>query len=249
MKKILYLTAIILVLFTSCSSDNNEPDLQEPVLVKEIEINTNGSILRQKFLYDGNKIRSIIFADGTRNNYTYTDDLITKIDEVNASGHITSTRECTYKNGKLFSVLNIDHDSFMQYYAGVMKYVHNDGGTITYQKYKTDFITGIEGEKDGDEGKMYFKDGNLVRQDFGLASSDVYEYDNKNSIYKNILNYGLVAISDSSVNNCIKTTTFYKGEKNGENLNVYEYNSKGYPTKNTVDAANEVPFAVLKYIY
>lgn len=249
MKKILYLTSFIVILLTSCSSDNNEPDLKEPVLVKEIEINYNGSILRQKFLYDGNKIRSIIFADGTRNNYTYTDDLITKIDELNASGHIVFTRECTYKNGRLFSILNIEYDSFMQYYTSLIKYVYNHDGKITFQKYKTDFMTGLEGEKDGDEGVMYFKNGNLVREDFGPDSFNLYEYDNKNSIYKNILNYGLLAISDSSVNNSIKTTTFYKGQKNGENIHVYQYNSKGYPTKKTVDAGNKVPFSVLKYIY
>lgn len=249
MKKILYLAVIILLLFASCSSDNNEPDLQEPVLIKEIEININSSILRQKFLYDGNKIRSIIFSDGTRKNYTYTDDFITKIDEVNASGHITTTREFTYKNGKLFSVLYIEYDSFMQYYTNLMKYIHNDDGTVTYQKYKTNFITGVEGEKDGDEGKLYFENGNIVKQSFGFNSFYVHEYDNKNNIYKNILNYKLLLDSDPSVNNCIKTTSYYNGEKNEESINVYNYNSKGYPTKNIVNVSNKVPFSVLKYIY
>lgn len=250
MKKVLYLTAIILVLFTSCSSDNIEPELQEPVFIKEIEISHNNSILRMKFLYDGNKIKSIFLPDGTRENYTYTNDFITKIDNVNASGKLYSTREYAYKNGKIFSVLNSEYDSFMQYYVSLIKYDHNNDGMVTGQSFKVNLVTGLEEEKNVGDWKMYFKNGNMVKfEEPNSTISYEYEYDNKNSIYKNILNYGLLLDMTPSVNNRIKSFTIENSKKTLDNINAYEYNSNGYPSKSTTDAGNKVPFAVLNYIY
>lgn len=252
MKKIFCLTVIILAVLTSCSSDSNEENLKEPVLIKEIEVSINGKNLTQKFFYDENRIKTMIFPDGFQQHYTYTGDVITKIEEFDVQGNLSEIRKYTYDNGKIFSVLKIVYQSIAPYYDSLTKYVHNADGTVTYQKYKLHFITGEVLQEEGTPGKIYFKDGNIIKSDWSSDYSIVYEYDNKNNAYKNILGYNLLLDLEPTINNSTKSISTSKWGgviQSSESINLYEYNSKGYPIKKQVSVENGKPFSILKFHY
>ncbi|MBF4516790.1 hypothetical protein IRZ71_10560 [Flavobacterium sp. ANB] len=253
MKKILCLLSIILLSFSSCTNDDKESsNLQEPIFVKETAVSINGKTYTQKMSYDGNRIQSITFQDGSKTNYIYTGDVITKVEDVDAQGKLFSIREYKYVNGKIYSCLSADYD-FGPQYKNLVKYFHNEDGTVTYQKYNVNFITGEEEEEDPISGKFFFKNGNIIKDEqylnSVLESSLLYEYDTKNNNLKNILGYNLLLKLESTVNNIIKTTSLYKTGYIGTVINVYEYNSNGYPTSKMVDVVNGTPYSIVRYQY
>jgi hypothetical protein len=84
MKKILLLLSFSVVLLSSCSSDDSSPSESQPLLLKTM---TEGDVLFGQtvthFTYNGNKLVEI-FKDGDDDYadvYTYTGDLITKIEK------------------------------------------------------------------------------------------------------------------------------------------------------------------------
>lgn len=252
MKKILCLLTAVLLSLSSCSNDNDEAsNFQEPLFVKEIAGIYNGITYTQKISYNGNKIQSINFQGGLR-TYTYTDNLITKIEDLDASGNLSSAMEYKYENGKIYSCLSMGYD-FGTLYKNLIKYVHNPDGSVSYQYYKVNYTTGEEQEKDLVSGKLFIKDGNIIKDeiysDSVLEVSMVYEYDDKNEIFKNILGYNLLLNLMPSANNIVKSTTIYKMGPAGIVVNSYEYNSNGYPSSKKVDVANGTPFSVIQYKY
>lgn len=252
MKKILCLLTAALLSLSSCSNDNDEPsNSQESILVKEIVGVYNGITYLQKISYNGNRIQSINFQGGLR-TYTYTDNLITKIEDLDEKGNLTSALEYKYTNGKIYSCLSIGYD-FGTLYKNLIKYVHNPDGTVSYQNYKVNYTTGEEQGKDVVSGKLFIKNGNIIKDevysDSELEYSMVYEYDDKNEIFKNILGYNLLLNLMPSTNNVVKSTTIYKIGPAGIVVNSYEYNSNGYPASKKVDVANGTPFSVIQYKY
>lgn len=254
MKKILCLLSATLLLFTSCSNDDNESsNSEESLFVKEILIDYNGKTNAQKISYDQNKIKSITFQNGEKTTYTYSDNLITRIANLDTNGNPISAMEYKYVNGKIYSYLNISYNSSIPEYKNLTKYIYNQDGTVSYQVYKVNFINGAEQEKDAVSGKFYFKDGNISKEEYYsdnvLEITTSYEYDTKNNNFKNILGYNLLLNLMPSVNNSIKATTTPKNGVVGTVNNVYEYNSKGYPTTKMVDVVNGKPFSIVKYNY
>jgi hypothetical protein len=253
MKKNFYLLSIILIIFTSCSSDNNDSsNLQEPVLVKEIAVTYNGITNKQKIEYNGNKILSNTWQGGFKTNYTYTGDVITKVEEVDPYGRLTSAIEYKYTNGKIYSFTSINYE-FGREYKRLVKYVHNTDGTVSYQEFNINPLTGDEEGEKTTSGKYFYKDGNRVKEEFYVDSvlqyTTIYEFDTKYDNYKNILGYNLLLDLMPSVNNIIKITTIPKSGVTSEAINSFEYNSKGYPVNKRVGIVNGVPFSVVKYSY
>nr|WP_199000579.1 hypothetical protein [Flavobacterium sp. ASV13] len=253
MKKILCLLSVTLLLLTSCSNNDNESsNLEESLFVKEILVDYNGKTNTQKISYDENKIKSITFQSGEKTTYTYIDNLITKIENLDIKGNLISAMEYKYSNGKIYSFLNISYNSAPQY-KSLTKYIYNQDGTVTYQVYKVNFFSGAEQEKDLISGKFFFKNGNISKEEYYsdsvLEITTLYEYDNKNDNFKNILGYNLLLNLMPSVNNIIKSTTTTKNGIVNTVNNLYEYNSNGYPTTKMVDVVNGKPFSTVKYNY
>lgn len=251
MKKIVGLLSFAFLVLSSCSSDNDESsNLPNPILVKEIEVTYEGKTFIQKNTYDGNKIKNTTSQTGLIVNYTYTGDVITKKEDIDVQKGVSSVSEYTYKDGKVISVLNsVILDYYLKpVYESLRKYTYNEDGTVSYQVYKVNSVTGAEEEKDDISGKLTLKNGNIVRDDFTNVTF-IFEYDNKNNVYKNILGYNLLMEVDSGLNNLVKSFSIYNGKASDPNVNLYEYNSEGYPSKKLVGVVNGVPIVELKYIY
>ncbi|MFZ0596127.1 MAG: hypothetical protein WAM46_04030, partial [Flavobacterium sp.] len=108
MKKILFLfSALSMVLISSCSSDDSSTDegsatlLPQKITETTVENGKSGSLV-YTLTYDGNKLKDIATTDASRTVYTYTGDVITKVESYK-SGVLQSTDTYAYENGKLMS--------------------------------------------------------------------------------------------------------------------------------------------------
>ncbi|WP_300565991.1 hypothetical protein [Flavobacterium sp.] len=114
-KNILLLFAIVLA-FNSCAPGEDTPtpeptDPSEAVLLKKT-ITTKGSVVTTDiYSYNGKKIDKIVSSNGTNNNetkFTYTADLITKI-EVFSNDILKSKKELTYQSDILKEIITYEY--------------------------------------------------------------------------------------------------------------------------------------------
>lgn len=257
MKKLLYLFSATLLVLTSCTDDyaviNQKgvvvvpetpliPDapvvtdstvVVESNLVKKI-VHTfqNGTISVIDLLYDGNKIISETDQGGYKTNYTYTGELITKIEKADETGTVYLSKEYNYEGGKLMHILR---NEFGSYYK--RDFTYNKDGTIWYSEFMSD-SEGNEFEPMSNNGTYTILNDNLIKNQLYFKSNQVvqsYEYDSKKSPKSNIIGFNKVLDIDyeKSANNPIKIVKVM-GSQDNLQTSVwsanYEYNANGYAT-------------------
>jgi len=233
MKKLTLLFSSALLALTISSFADKNTDAP-PVLVKtitNIDAGTNSSIV---LTYNGNKI-----VTAGNDVFTYTGDLITKVET--SDGKNKSSVEYTYDaSGKLLTETVKDNGGRRATLRLSVKYTYtyNPDGTVTAKEQE--YPDGVTA-KGGESIKFTIANGNVVREerfDIKGASADltVYEYDTKNTIYKNVLGADKLIVAqnfgDNNVNNIIKTTlTNGSGQSATKTVitNVYTYSAQGYP--------------------
>ncbi|OAZ05336.1 hypothetical protein [Flavobacterium succinicans] len=228
MKKLLSLLGATLLVLASCSTDDtNSSNPTASILVKKMSTVNNGKTYTQDFTYSGNKIVSTVDSDGNKTAYTYTGDFITKIVDTDNKGAVDYTIEFSYTNSKLTSKTTYESGAQYKYRT---KYVHNTDGTISYEEFRTAVATGVEQEY-GYIGKYTYKGGNLIKNEYlyyGSENTASYEYDTKNTPFKNVLGFNLLLEEDMTSNNIVKIT--YSKSKDVIS-NTYIYNADGFPTE------------------
>ena len=239
MKKILCLFGVVAFTLTSCSNDSeNGSDVILPKTVSYKYSDSPGDDDFATMSYAGNKIVTAGYTANDKEVYTYTGDLITKIEDFAEEGNISSRNEITYENGKLkIDVLTEIAPTVT--YISKRVYTYNTNGTISFVNYSVDPTTKVETKSS--EGVLTYTNGNLTKKTEVFDSysyTKTYEYDAKNNPFKNILGFNLLIDHETSasLNNVTKLTTVYtRGEEITTNIfnSVYEYDAKGYPTKQT----------------
>ena len=133
MKKILCLfSALSMVLISSCSSDDSSTEGESATLLPKKMVETtvvdgeSGSIT-YTITYDGTKLKDIALSDASRSVYTYTGDVITKV-ELYRSSVLYSTDVYAYENGKLVS--KITTKAFSTSPQQKLTFVYNANGTV-----------------------------------------------------------------------------------------------------------------------
>ena len=233
----LFSTVLFLTL-CSCSKDEGAAVYQNRLLTKLVDVAADGSVASTIFTYDANKIVSIDGA-GKHSIFTYSNDLITKIVTVNNVNQTQNILDYYYTNGQLVKIISSDNY--------VMNFTHNDDGTVLYERLTIDanhnLITVYN-------GKMFFQNGNLVRDERtkgGTASTIVskeivsYQYDSKNNPLGNIVGYSKLLDNFKFVS--VNTITRTQEEGRVEHLDsdqiessvvlyvsANQYDDAGYPT-------------------
>lgn len=240
MKKIILL--LIAISLVSCSNDDNSsPDENSIPAQKPSRIVTLGlsSIGFNNIEYENNKILRENYYYGAFTQYTYTGNLITKLQKFDSDKSIQFTIEYSYTNGKLASSVKWMGKDDTEYYK--IKYVHNNDNTVTFQEFYRNPIKGVE-EKTALSGTLTYKSGNLVKSEvknFDTFSVYNYEYDTKNSPLKNVVGFNLLLDRehDLSVNNVIKIsgivtkTTGNKETSYYLSTYTYDYDENDFPTE------------------
>jgi hypothetical protein len=184
MKKFFYLFSATLLTLTSCSKDENTSEPVSSMLVKKkISTYSIDDIVTTTYKYDGNKIVSASNDGGFVANYTYTGNVITKIEE-RVNNQFQSSLEYTYVDGKVAT------EVFKRNYGGTNSYTYtyNANGTISYKLFQSGNETST--------GLLTTVNGNIVKKELFsngiLFSTQVFEYDNKNNPFKNVLGFNLL---------------------------------------------------------
>lgn len=205
MKRLNKIVVALSILVTLYSCTNETVSQNKSVLLQKIvDVSTDGTSSTTLLNYNGDKIVSI---DGvaSRSDFTYSNNLITKIIEFDKKSQIQTTLDYTYVEEKLVKVNSSDNY--------VLNFVHNINGTVSYEKVTKDsgnnpivVFSGI----------LYFQNENVTKDERIIANvgvgilrknSATIEYDYKNNPLKNILGYSklLDHFNSISSNNTISS--------------------------------------------
>ncbi|MBF4494389.1 hypothetical protein IRZ83_18805 [Flavobacterium sp. JLP] len=261
MKKIVSLFSVVALLFASCSKDDSVNSKSEnlilPKTIKLSDPNYSSENLTNTFKYDGNKIVSITNERG-KTEYTYNGNLIVK--EVNSSTATGIQKEISYSyaNGKLAKALTVVPNN----YSYELVYTDNNDGTFKVESYSINQKTGVKTKSNNVE-TLTFSNGNLNKAvlTYGnTVETNVYDYDTQSNPFKNIEGFNLlnrVDISSQlnilSANNIIKQTSFNIYDTVVSDLTIYtskyDYDTKGYPIKKTLNNPDGTVNKIYEYIY
>ena len=249
MKKFLCLfSALSIALLSSCSSDDDNSDggssstaLPTKITLTTVEDGDSGK-LDYTFTYDGNKLKEISLSDASRYVYTYTDNLITKV-ELYKSSVLFTTDVYAYENGKLTS--RITSRAFSSFSKDKLTFVYNSNGTVSVKASQI-----LDGEEsDYYETTIYtFANGNIVSSEYidedGDSEKITSTFDNKKSPFVNVTGLKLlldvaldtdVSFDFHSVNNALTSKTVYtsEGEVEGTANTTFtnKYNSSDFLTE------------------
>ena len=232
MKKILTLVSAIALVFTSCSSDDSATNENENILLKKTILTEGGNTETYDWTYDGNKLVSNISNDGSKLLYTYTGDLLTKVQEFDGAS-LEFTTNYFYNNGKLVSMEEISTGSSQKERTD---YTYNSDGTVSFTKYS--IVIATNATSTINNGKLFFANNNVIKREEISTYSTItttYLYDDKKNPFMNVV--GLDKLFDetrSSKNNVVKETEVVENTSGGTTntyitTNVYTYNASGYP--------------------
>ena len=212
MKKLLYLFGAALLVLTSCSKDDEtagaapETLLPKKIVATDVENGSSGS-LTYTLSYDGNKLKDISVSDASRTVYTYTGDVITKVESFRSS-ILISTDVYAYEGGKLIS--KITTPAFDGTIQEKLTFVYNANGTVNANE--SEIINRQEIKYD--TTTLYtFLNGNIVSSEFNDGEREKISstFDNKKSPFYNITGLKLLLDLDLfdfySTNNPVNSTT------------------------------------------
>jgi hypothetical protein len=229
MKKILCLFGALTLLLTSCSSDDNESnDNTDAVLLKKTIItDSEGDAVTSIYTYDGNKIVSIVDDSGDVNEYyTYTGNLITKLEYRFPDGSIDQVNTYTYNaEGKLVTFVRTQTN-----YVHKEVFTYNADGTVTAESYSGDSESEL---MEGTVNTIKFVNGEVSEIISPDASNEehVYTYDTKNNPMKNVIGMDKIAFIDGEGNGVKFNILTDTSEDELWTNSTFTYNDNGYPTK------------------
>jgi hypothetical protein len=222
MKKLLYLFSASLLVLASCSKDDNTDDVASETLLPKKIIETTveegkpGSYT-YTITYDGNKLKDIAVSDASRTVYTYTGDVITKV-ELFHSSVLKSTDVYAYENGKLIS--KITTPAVNGTTQQKLTFVYNANGTVNANE--SEIINKVEIKYD--TTTLYtFLNGNIASSEYinGEREKISSTYDDKKSPFYNITGLKLLLDLDNELD-----FDFYSGN-NTLNSTTVNYDSSG----------------------
>lgn len=222
MKKIIYLFAAISISLTSCSNDENS---SESILVTKITKKYGSDDIQNIFyVYNGNKIVKGTTDSGSVTNYTYEENVITYIENRDKDNNFRRSREYTYSNGKVTTLVDISYGD-----TSTFSYTYNPNGTVSYTRKRSG--------SENSTGLLTFVNGNIVKNEvfyggkYPSTNTYTYEFDTKSNPFKNVLGFNLLLDPDVdafSPNNMIKDGS--AGNNDFDNY-IYKYNENGFPSE------------------
>jgi uncharacterized protein YcfL len=245
MKKILCLFSASLLLLVSCSSsdsssENGNPSSQNLLLKKIVENDVVFGGSTTNYTYNGNKLVEINYREEKSDMYTYTGNLITKIEKFNIyysgtpdeQSELSSTDYFAYNsNNQLIEFKTTTVGSEIE---RVTTYVYNSNNTVSFQQYQYDLGVTPELLK---SGTITVQDGEITKlqvvKEFD-SFTDNYTLDTKNSLFKNVVGYDKLIFTHIiglqgrlTSGETVLAGVSHNYLNNGEL--AYTYNSDNYP--------------------
>ncbi len=242
MKKFAILLFVLLPLLNSCSSDDSgvsEPELTTNGTILKRVVLTNGSnIVTTDYFYNGNKIERIVGSNGIRLEYTYTGELITKLESY-LNNVLKSTENYDYNlNGKITQIIGLE---YANNYGIRHQFIYNIDGTINLTLFSGNLIT--QNTQSASKKVFLFPNGDVEKiEDYvivngnNVTKTNYYTYDDKNAPANYILGYNKIkhweyGTYNNSHNNTSVTYTSTEPSfvSYTNNNGMLTYNSFNYP--------------------
>lgn len=242
MKIIIRLLSLLFVFFQSCSPSESDSTAQNSILVKRIVQTTPQSVYISDFTYNG--LKMVQSTQSTTNFlrrgvYTYTGDLVTKIDYFDIDDALIETRIFNYNSAnKIASILKLLYQSE----SGTrVTFNHNSDGSVTAIGYSGDLINQNVLEYNN---TIFFSNGEIssMVQNMGNLSLTCF-YDNKNSPFKNVIGFDEIAYANdgffaTSINHNLIQNNLYQPGVPVYTINYnFTYDSNDFPLTQTNDNA------------
>lgn len=243
MKKIIYIYWILSVLlftFYSCSTESVDAI---KLLKRVVATSSDGASTTTMYTYIGSKIVSI---DGVlkHTDFTYDNDLITKIVVFDKQNQLSETIEYSYVGGQLVQVKSLNNYR--------ISYVHNLDGTISFEKF---ILDSDNPEIKVSHGTLHFQNENLIKSETiaddtpegTISTSSVsFDYDSKNNPMRNVLGYRKLLDQNHkiSLNNSL-TSVLISANIQGDqetssakfHKSVFKYDVDDYPIEEVSETA------------
>jgi hypothetical protein len=246
MKKLLLLFGVMTLSLTSCSSDDSSSESTDTVLLKKtILTDSDGEKITTIYTYNGNKIVSMVDDSGDVGlYYTYTDDLITKIEFKLPNGTLEQVNTYTYDSNKRLSVFVRSEPT--DKWGSKTVYTYNSDGTVSAKNYTGDdkAQTTFNGES-----KIFFSNGEVVKITSDYSSDKSFTYDDKFNPMKNVLGMDKLAFEDSDADGVVHNIVSEKNLEYDEVTATYifTYNAANYPIKSVESEEGEI--AATEFFY
>lgn len=241
MKKICYLFVFSTLFLSGCSSsDSSSPAASGPLVKTMIIDNANpgDDDYNLLFTYSGDKLKSIKDSGVTIEQYIYSGDKLTRINNLADNTYIVI--EYTGDQVTKFTEYDPDFDS------ATKTLVSYSGNTFTRTMYDGDLTT---------QTTLIFtevctvQNGNItqyVRTSFGTSNTETVTYDTKNSPFKNISNYAVFQVLDSEIDGNLNNET--SSNSSGYNVNL-TYNTDNFPLTELTYNVTNVLQETVSYTY
>lgn len=248
MKKLALAFSALVLVFTSCSSsDDSEPIVPvtpSGILIKKMVLTSNNEDSESywnstiNFTYNGNKLVQAIDEDNYKLVYTYTGDLITKIEYFDGST-LDGQDLFTYNtDGKLIEYRDL---SVFEDFEHKFTYNYNSNGTVSVQEYQGTI---------GNTSPVFspdiytFTNGELTSTNSGSIT-----YDSKNNPFKNVTGYQEIMTFEFSDdyaiafgrNQNIVSAPAGTSTTDGT-FSTYTYNADNYPATSSTTAIYSTGF-------
>lgn len=224
MKKLIYLLSISFLLLQSCSSSDSPSGADnsyEGVLLKR----SLGDDVNEYIYENGNKLSKIVYGLDGFDKFTYSGNLITKIESVDDKGLIGVITTFSYNsNNKLIETREYTAQSL----ESVSQFTYNSDGTVTINSRSRGSSNGVDQWYENINKYYFDKAGNLIKMENEYVTTLIY-YDNKNWPLKNVA--GIHALYQSNNNRIRELRTSTYGSSN--TIWTYDYNSMNYPISGT----------------
>lgn len=246
MKKIIYAFSALMVVLTSCSSEESN-STSSALLSKTIETFDDASTLTNNYIYNGNKIVSVI--DDTEEvdmYFTYTGDLITKIEYKLNDGTLDQLDLYEYNSSNKLISLTRTFPNELDF-GNKETFVYNSDGTISTSYYSGDSVSQTNLEF---TGKVFFTDGEISKieqYDGGITTlTTTYTYDTSNNPMKAITGMDKIAFTDGEANGILHNIISENGS--GTLTTQYTYTSHNFPAT-SIDSYDGVEDSSTQYFY
>lgn len=202
MKKLLFLVSVSIVFFSSCIPNPEEnPDPYVPpvtvLLQKTVDTYDNGDIVTTNFTYNGTKIVSIVddMPDEWDAYYTYTGDLITKLEWKDSDGVVQQYSTFEYDDtSRLVTYKRIEP---LDDLGSKETYIYNIDGTVSVTYFSGDATTQTDA---AGTGTVTFAAGEISSIHTVNGSQEFtqnYTYDNKNNPFMNVTGWSKIAFVEA----------------------------------------------------
>ena len=206
------------------------------LLTKIVETNDDGSELIVNFNYEGYKIVNFVDSDGESGVFTYSGNIISKIDYYQGVA-LVHTDLFTYNAlGQITShTMQIHADD----YATREDFTHNSDGTVSFTSWY-----GTIDEQTGEDvsGKLFFSNGEVVKRETyigsSLASQETFVYDDKNNPFRNVIGLNQAFIFKGEIDGVFRNLLETSGTTNPR-FSTYTYTINGFPETSQLSTALE----------